>query len=412
MGWPSSERIRFLFRADQGRVDRDVWRRAALGLLAFIAPFIGVGLLLAPYTEHDLAKSPLFVPMTALAYAYLIFFAFVAMLVAISFVNLSAKRFRDHWSSSAARPRELAAPRGFSRRRGALAATADRRSHAALAGLPVRRGRDYRGGLDALPIGIRAGAGKMTALSPAVELTRELLRCPSVTPEDAGALDVLERALNAAGFACARKIFHEAGTPDVDNLFARIGEGAPHLVFAGHTDVVPPGDMGRWRFDPFSGEVAEGRIFGRGASDMKGAIAAFAAAALEYLRRHGVPKGAISFLITGDEEGPSINGTVKLLDWARERGERFDHCIVGEPTNVDALGDMMKIGRRGSLNGQFSRAASRGMSLIPSARIIRCRRSRASPPRFRGTNSTPERSISRPPISRSRRSTSAIPRPM
>ena len=205
----------------------------------------------------------------------------------------------------------------------------------------------------------------MTALSPAVELTRDLLRCPSVTPEDAGALDVLERALNAAGFACARKIFHEAGTPDVDNLFARIGEGAPHLVFAGHTDVVPPGDMGRWRFDPFSGEVAEGRIFGRGASDMKGAIAAFAAAALEYLRRHGVPKGAISFLITGDEEGPSINGTPKLLDWTRERGERFDHCIVGEPTNVDTLGDMMKIGRRGSLNGQIFARGKQGHVAYP-----------------------------------------------
>ena len=205
----------------------------------------------------------------------------------------------------------------------------------------------------------------MTALSPAVELTRELLRCPSVTPEDAGALDVLERALNAAGFACARKIFHETGTPDVDNLFARIGDGAPHLVFAGHTDVVPPGDMGRWRFDPFSGEVAEGRVFGRGASDMKGAIAAFAAAALEYVLRHGVPKGAISFLITGDEEGPSINGTVKLLDWARERGERFDHCIVGEPTNVDALGDMMKIGRRGSLNGHVFARGKQGHVAYP-----------------------------------------------
>jgi len=191
----------------------------------------------------------------------------------------------------------------------------------------------------------------MTPLSPAVALTRELLRCPSVTPVDAGALDVLERTLKAAGFVCHRKIFQESGTPDVDNLFAKIGEGAPHLVFAGHTDVVPPGDIKRWRFDPFEGAVAEGKIFGRGASDMKGAIAAFAAATLEYLRGHDEPKGAISFLITGDEEGPSINGTVKLLDWAREQGEHFDHCIVGEPTNVDALGDTMKIGRRGSLNG-------------------------------------------------------------
>ncbi|MGA8171764.1 MAG: succinyl-diaminopimelate desuccinylase [Methylocystis sp.] len=201
--------------------------------------------------------------------------------------------------------------------------------------------------------------------SPAVALTQALIRCPSVTPLDAGALDVLERTLGAAGFACQRKIFQEAGTPDVDNFFARIGEGAPHLVFAGHTDVVPPGETARWRFNPFSGEIAEGRIFGRGASDMKGAIAAFAAAALEYLRRHGPPKGAISFLITGDEEGPSINGTVKLLDWARDRGERFDHCIVGEPTNVDALGDMMKIGRRGSLNGHVSARGKQGHVAYP-----------------------------------------------
>jgi succinyl-diaminopimelate desuccinylase len=205
----------------------------------------------------------------------------------------------------------------------------------------------------------------MTALSPAVALTRELLRCPSVTPLDAGALDVLERRLTAAGFACERKIFAESGTPDVDNLFARIGAGRPHLVFAGHTDVVPPGDITRWRFDPFGGAVADGKIFGRGASDMKGAIAAFAAATLEYLRRHGVPNGAISFLITGDEEGPSINGAVKLLDWAKAQGERFDHCIVGEPTNVDALGDTIKIGRRGSLNGHVFARGEQGHVAYP-----------------------------------------------
>ncbi|QGM48145.1 succinyl-diaminopimelate desuccinylase [Methylocystis heyeri] len=189
------------------------------------------------------------------------------------------------------------------------------------------------------------------ALSPAVALTRELLRCPSVTPADAGALGVLERTLAAAGFVCRRKTFSAPGTPDIDNLFAKIGTGKPHLVFAGHTDVVPPGDIARWRFDPFSGEIADGKIYGRGASDMKGGIAAFVAAALDYVARHGAPKGAISLLITGDEEGPSINGTAKLLDWAKGQGEIFDHCIVGEPTNVNALGDMMKIGRRGSLNG-------------------------------------------------------------
>ncbi len=205
----------------------------------------------------------------------------------------------------------------------------------------------------------------MTALSPAVALTRELLRCPSVTPVDAGALEVLERMLRSAGFACARKIFSEPGAADVDNLFAKFGTGRPHLVFAGHTDVVPPGDLQRWRFQPFSGEIAEGKIFGRGASDMKGAIAAFAVATLDYLRRHGSVKGAISFLITGDEEGPSINGTVKLLDWARSQGEIFDHCIVGEPTNVSALGDMMKIGRRGSLNGSIVVRGKQGHVAYP-----------------------------------------------
>jgi succinyl-diaminopimelate desuccinylase len=124
-------------------------------------------------------------------------------------------------------------------------------------------------------------------------------------------------------------------------------------MFAGHTDVVPPGDASRWRFDPFAGEIVDGMIHGRGACDMKGGVAASVAAALAYLEKHGTPKGAIAFLITGDEEGPAVNGTVKLLDWALARGERFDHCILGEPTNPDALGDMMKIGRRGSLSGRI-----------------------------------------------------------
>ncbi len=205
----------------------------------------------------------------------------------------------------------------------------------------------------------------MTALSPSVALIRELLRCPSVTPADAGALGVLEGALKAAGFTCVRKVFSESGTPDIDNLFAKIGSGRPHIVFAGHTDVVPPGDAKRWRFDPFSGEIADGKIYGRGASDMKGGIAAFAAAAIDYVHAHGVPKGSISFLITGDEEGPSINGTVKLLDWAKAQGELFDHCIVGEPTNVGALGDMIKIGRRGSLNGHVYARGKQGHVAYP-----------------------------------------------
>ncbi len=202
-------------------------------------------------------------------------------------------------------------------------------------------------------------------LSPAVQLTRDLLRCPSVTPADAGALSVVETALAGAGFEVHRLTFSEAGTPDIENLFAKIGAGGPHLAFAGHTDVVPAGDLTRWRFHPFWGEIAEGKIFGRGASDMKGGIAAFVAATLDFLKDGGLRRGTISFLITGDEEGPSINGTVKLLDWARARGEKFDHCVVGEPTNVAAMGDTIKIGRRGSLNGRIIVRGKQGHVAYP-----------------------------------------------
>ena len=190
--------------------------------------------------------------------------------------------------------------------------------------------------------------------SPGVALTRDLIRRPSVTPADAGALDVLQSRLQAAGFTTHRLPFSEPGTPDIDNLYARIGNSSPFLLFAGHTDVVPPGDPTRWKVDPFAGDIVEGELIGRGAADMKGGIAAFAAAAFAYLEKHGPPqKGSIGFLITGDEEGPAINGTVKMLQWLTGRGERFDHCIVGEPTNAQDLGDMIKIGRRGSLNGRL-----------------------------------------------------------
>ncbi len=182
----------------------------------------------------------------------------------------------------------------------------------------------------------------------AVEIAQALIRCPSVTPDEGGALDTLGALLRGAGYEVHRVPFSDMNTPDIDNLFAKIGSGAPHLMFAGHTDVVPPGDLASWTHGPFSGDVAKGELFGRGACDMKGAIASFAAAAI----RFGKPKqGTISFLITGDEEGPAVNGTRKLLRWAKERGERFDHSIVGEPTNVARLGDMVKIGRRGSQSG-------------------------------------------------------------
>jgi succinyl-diaminopimelate desuccinylase len=184
----------------------------------------------------------------------------------------------------------------------------------------------------------------------ALDLAQALIRCASVTPDDAGALTILDNHLRRAGFATHRLRFAQTGTPDVDNLYARIGAGAPYFVFAGHTDVVPPGDRAHWRFDPFAAEVADGMVFGRGASDMKGAVAAFAVAAMAYVADHKTLKGSIGFLITGDEEGPAINGTAKLLEWAHARGERFDHCLLGEPTGREKLGDAIKIGRRGSLN--------------------------------------------------------------
>jgi succinyl-diaminopimelate desuccinylase len=189
-------------------------------------------------------------------------------------------------------------------------------------------------------------------MSDALAIARELLRCPSVTPADAGALGVLERLLRDAGFEVHRVTFSEPGAADIDNLYARIGDAAPHLTFAGHTDVVPAGDVAAWSHDAFAGEVADGVLYGRGAVDMKGGIACSVAAVLDYLAANGGrPKGSISFLITGDEEDVAVNGTVKLLQWAAERGEKFDHCVLGEPSNVEALGDCIKIGRRGSLSG-------------------------------------------------------------
>jgi succinyl-diaminopimelate desuccinylase len=205
----------------------------------------------------------------------------------------------------------------------------------------------------------------MAMTAAALNLCRALVRCRSVTPEDGGALGVLDAALKQAGFATQRLTFSEPGTPDIDNLYARFGTSAPFLVFAGHTDVVPVGDAARWRFDPFAGEVVEGVVWGRGVADMKGGVAAFAAAACAFVAQHGSDKGSIGFLITGDEEGPAINGTEKLLRWAYEKGERFDHCIVGEPTSRHVLGDTIKIGRRGSLNGTLIVAGRQGHAAYP-----------------------------------------------
>jgi succinyl-diaminopimelate desuccinylase len=205
----------------------------------------------------------------------------------------------------------------------------------------------------------------MAMTTTAVDLCRALVRCRSVTPEDGGALGILEATQKQAGFATHRIVFSEAGTPDIDNLYARIGTTAPFLAFAGHTDVVPVGDATNWRSDPFAGEVADGAIWGRGTADMKGGVAAFAAAACTFVARRRLPKGSIGFLITGDEEGPAINGTEKLLRWAYEKGERFDHCIVGEPTSFEVLGDTIKIGRRGCLNGTLIVAGRQGHAAYP-----------------------------------------------
>ena len=199
-----------------------------------------------------------------------------------------------------------------------------------------------------------------------VAIARDLVRCRSVTPDEGGALSFLQDLLTRAGFAVHRAVFAEPGTAPVDNLYARIGTSRPNLLFAGHTDVVPPGDEGAWSHPPFAGEIADDRLYGRGAVDMKGGIACFVAAALDYLAANGgKPKGSISLLITGDEESVAVNGTVKLLKWAAERGETFDHCILGEPSNVEVLGDTIKAGRRGSLNGTLIVTGRQGHVAYP-----------------------------------------------
>ena len=197
-------------------------------------------------------------------------------------------------------------------------------------------------------------------------IARDLVRCRSVTPDEGGALGFLQGLLAQAGFTVHRAVFDEPGTAPVDNLYARIGLAKPNLLFAGHTDVVPPGNEASWSHPPFAGEVDGDTLYGRGAVDMKGGIACFVAAVLDYLAAvGGRPKGSISFLITGDEESVAVNGTIKLLKWAAERGETFDHCILGEPSNVATVGDTIKAGRRGSLNGTLIVSGRQGHVAYP-----------------------------------------------
>lgn len=193
-----------------------------------------------------------------------------------------------------------------------------------------------------------------------IELAKKLIECPSVTPADAGAQDHLAKHLKSLGF----EVFH-LPFGDVPNLFARIGNGAPHICYAGHTDVVPPGPAGQWTYGPFTPTVADGKLYGRGASDMKGSVAAFAVAAAAYIQQHGAPKGSISMLITGDEEGPATHGTVKVLEWMAQHGHTPDVCLVGEPTNPSVLGEEIKIGRRGSLSGTITVHGKQGHVAYP-----------------------------------------------
>ncbi|MER9271465.1 succinyl-diaminopimelate desuccinylase [Mesorhizobium sp. M0643] len=192
-----------------------------------------------------------------------------------------------------------------------------------------------------------------------------LIRCASVTPAEGGALSALEEMLKPLGFAVERPVFSESGTPDIENLYARRSGNGPHLMFAGHTDVVPVGDETAWTHPPFAADIANGEMFGRGAVDMKGGIACFVAAVGRHIAQKGGPKGSVSLLITGDEEGPAINGTTKLLEWAAVKGEKWHAAIVGEPTNPDALGDMIKIGRRGSLSGTVVVNGRQGHAAYP-----------------------------------------------
>jgi succinyl-diaminopimelate desuccinylase len=195
----------------------------------------------------------------------------------------------------------------------------------------------------------------------ALEIAQGLIRCPSVTPREGGALSYLQGLLEPAGFACHRLTMQAPGTPDVENLYARGGSGRPHLCFAGHTDVVPPGDDSAWSHPPFAADIVDGVLYGRGAVDMKGGIACFVAAALGYIQSNaGLPGGSLSFLITGDEEGPGVNGTPKVLEWMRANGEAPDACLVGEPTSSKAVGDEAKIGRRGSVTVELTVLGKQG----------------------------------------------------
>jgi len=198
-----------------------------------------------------------------------------------------------------------------------------------------------------------------------VKFAARLIACPSITPIEAGALDLLQNTLEPLGFVCTRLPFGDENSAPVDNLYARLGTEGPHFCFAGHSDVVPIGDIENWQYEPFSATIENGILYGRGAVDMKGAIAAFIGAVCDYLSQNGKPAGSISLLITGDEEGDAINGTAKVLKWLEAEGQSIDDCLVGEPTNPQTLGEMIKIGRRGSVNGVVTVRGTQGHVAYP-----------------------------------------------
>ena len=205
----------------------------------------------------------------------------------------------------------------------------------------------------------------MTKPANATELLGDLIRCPSVTPEEGGALDYLESWLSTRGFTVTRLPYGQDGEAPSDNLYARRGTGGQHFCFAGHTDVVPPGDAGDWQEEPFSGAIRDGALWGRGAVDMKGGIACFMAAVDRLLHENPSFDQSLSLLITGDEEGPAINGTAKVVDWMAANDELPTVCLVGEPTNPEALSDMVKIGRRGSMTSRVEVIGVQGHSAYP-----------------------------------------------
>lgn len=194
-----------------------------------------------------------------------------------------------------------------------------------------------------------------------VSLTADLVRCPSVTPEEGGAIDLLEQLLEKNGFSCTRIVRGQ-----VSNLFAKWGTGKNGRVFGfnGHTDVVPVGDLSSWTVDPFGAEIKGGYLYGRGATDMKSGVAAFVASAIDFVNNKP-PDGSIVITITGDEEGEAVDGTVAILDWMQQNGEKIDHCLVGEPTSPSQMGETMKIGRRGSMNAKITAKGTQGHSAYP-----------------------------------------------